>query len=136
MEKEDLIELLTIDTSIGANLTEDDISDACDDATADTGWAFPVTDMFKVRWSKQRARRHCYFKLWSQSARKFKVEQLNLNQRFDHYGKLVEQLDVEFQKAVDDNPEKFSATETYELFGTVTGSGFKYDELGRDITYK
>jgi len=136
MEKEDLLTLLTDDTSIGANLIEDDISEACDDAAADTGWAFPVTDTFKIRWTKQRARRHCYFKLWSQSARKFKVEQLNLNQRFDHYGKLVEQLDAEFQRAIDDNPGKFLAVDAYKLFGTVTGSGFKYDELGRDITYK
>ncbi|MFZ3044700.1 MAG: hypothetical protein WA151_02200 [Desulfatirhabdiaceae bacterium] len=136
MEKEELIVLLTDDVSIGGYLLYDDILEACDDAAADTGWVFPVDDTFCVRWTKQRARRHCYFKLWSQSASKFKVEQVNLNQRFDHYGKLIDQLDLEFTKVVEDNPEKFAGVETYKMFGTVAGPGFKYDELGRDITYK
>ena len=136
MEKTELIALLAADGSIGTLLTADEHAEACDDASADTGWSFPVSDKFEVKWIKQRTKRHCYFKLQTQSARKFKIEQINLNQRFEHYRKLVADMDAEFKAVVDDYPEKFSAVDPYKMFGTVTGPGFVYDDLGRDRTYK
>ncbi|MDY0324785.1 MAG: hypothetical protein RBQ87_01260 [Candidatus Cloacimonadaceae bacterium] len=139
MEKADLQEILSGDDSIGEYLTvAADLAEACDDAAADTGWLFPIldTDMFKIKWIKQRARRHCYFKLMALAARKFKVEQLSLNQRFDHYEKLVTRLDTEFNEAIENNPEKFSDVDAYKMFGTIAGTGFIYDDLGRDRSYE
>jgi hypothetical protein len=75
----------------------------------------------------------------SESAHKFKVKQLALNQRFDHYKDLIVQMDKDFLAVIDARPEMFSdlinsGVDTYKLFGQVAGPGFEYDEVGNDIT--
>ena len=109
-------------------LEGDDYTNACNDASMDTGWAFPVSTNFKILWMKQRAKRYLFFYLFSESAHKFKYEQINLNQRFDHY--------KDFAEAIEANPQEFADVDAYELFGTSARSGFQYDPVtGKDTTY-
>lgn len=131
---EELITQLGDDSSIADFLTTSEKTTCCTNAAKETGWPFPVSGDLQELWIEQRAKRNCYFMLWTQSARKFKVEQLNLNQRFDHYGKVIEKMDAEFEKLKEDRPELFMNVDSYKAFGTVAGPGFVYDITGKDIT--
>ena len=57
-------------------LDSDDYSNACDDASRETGFTFPVADGFQTLWMKSRAKRHIFFYLLTESAHKFKYEQI------------------------------------------------------------
>ena len=131
-----MLELLPTEVrGLNNYLTAEDYSNACDDASRETGWRFPVTDDFQVLWMKNRAKRHLFFYLLSESAHKFKYEGISLNQRFDHYLALTKQMDVDFEKAQETNPEEFMTGDSYLLFGTKIDAGFSYDEIGEDTTF-
>lgn len=113
-----------------------DYKNAIDDALRETGWVLPAETNFKIYWIKQRARRHLFFMLLSESAHKFKYKQINLQQRFGHYSKLIEKMDEDFAAIQESNPAEFSGVDAFKAFGTVAGAGFSYEPLtGRDITY-
>jgi hypothetical protein len=140
MDKSALTTLITQEVKgLSVNLAAEDYSNAIDDALRETAWSLPVTVDFKIYWLKQRAKRHLFFYLMSESAHKFKVKQLALNQRFDHYKELIVQMDKDFLAIIDSQPEMFTellagGVDTYKLFGQVAGPGFEYDEMGNDIT--
>ena len=113
-----------------------DYQNAINDALRETGWTLPVETNFKIYWTKQRARRHLFFMLLTESAHKFKYKQINLQQRFDHYSKLIKNMDEAFVAIQESRPEEFSGVDPFKAFGTVAGTGFAYEPLtGRDITY-
>ncbi len=117
-------------------LEGDDYTNACNDASMETGWSFPVSTDFKILWMKQRAKRALFFYLFSESAHKFKYESINLNQRFDHYKIIIETMDKSFADAIEANPQEFANVEAYELFGTSARAGYSYDSItGKDMTY-
>lgn len=117
-------------------LESDDYTNACSDASRETGWAFPVTTDFKILWMKNRAKRYLFFYLYSESASKFKYEQINLQQRFEHYGKIIADMDKSFAEALEAFPHEFASVDAYEMFGTKIDAGFQYDPVtGKDITY-
>jgi len=134
MTRDELLDLIALDSSIEGFLTEDELEEAANDAVAETGWAFPVSGDFRERWTKQRAKRNCFFMLWTGAARKFKVEQLAIGERFKHYGAIIKKMDADFEKVQEDYPEEFSDVETYKAFGTVAGPGLNYDIAGNDVT--
>lgn len=134
MTKDELASLVIGDTAISGYLTSGEVDECCDEAMGDTGWSFPVSGTFQEHWSKQRTKRHCYFRLWTQTARKFKVEQIHLGERFNHYGKVIEFMDIRFEKIMEECPEEFSGVDAYKMFGTVVRPGIKYDIAGNDIT--
>ncbi len=117
-------------------LEGDDYTNACDDAARETGWSFPVTTSFKIRWMKDRAKRHLFFYLYTESAHKFKYEQINLQHRFLHYDKLIASMDKRYEEALESFPNEFAGVDSYELFGTKVDAGFAYDPMtGKDVTY-
>lgn len=135
--KEDAIVALQIHMTAAATiLSNDGIEAAVDDAMTELGWSFPVTDARKCSWIIKRAARHASFILWLAAAQKFKYKQVNLQQRFEHYDKVIKTLDTEYEMALANNPDLFANVEAYKLFGTSVGAGFKYDGIGRDITYE
>ena len=119
-----------------AYLDAPDYDHACDDASRETGWAFPVSGDFKIYWMKSRAKRHLFFYLLSESAHKYKIKQINLHQRFEHYDKLIERMDNYFTDVQELRPDEFADVEALNLFGTVVSAGFQYDpQTGIDTTY-
>lgn len=112
----------------------DDISVAIDTAQRETGWTLPVSGSFKEHWIVERTKRHVFDQLRSGSAHKFKVEQINLQHRFEHYNNLIRTMDRQFEAAIKDNPAEFAGANVYEMFGTKVDAGFAYDELGKDKT--
>ena len=133
---EDAIYLLTIQMSTAATaLTNEGMESAVDTATKELGFSIPLNDPSKEMWLIKRAVRHACYILWVASAQKFKYKQVNLNQRFEHYEKLLKQMDTEYEKALAEDSSVFSSVESYKQFGTAVNAGFRYDGLGNDITY-
>lgn len=121
-------------------LVSDDYENACDDAIRETGFAFPVADGFATRWTKERAKRHIFFYLLTESAHKFKYEQINLQHRFGHYRNIIEYMDKRFDEARDENAIEFAMVEfgvtRVNALGTKIDAGFQYEpQTGRETTY-
>ena len=116
-----------------------DYTNAIADAERETGWNFPITADFQEYWIKQRSKRHLFFMLLTESAHKFKYEQINLQHRFDHYSKLIATMDQQFTNIMEERPEEFldalGVVNIYDLLGTKIDAGFSYTPDGRDTTY-
>ena len=96
----------------------------------------PQTTDFKITWLKQRSKRHLFFYLCSESASKFRYKNIYLQHRFDHYMKLVDQMDKDFAQAIKDDPYEFAGVSAFEIAGTKIDSGFAYQgQTGKDYTY-
>ena len=136
MEQVEVISLLKQEVkSLSTYLEAEDYNNAIADALRETNWTFPNTSDFQIYWLKNRAKRHLFFYLASESARKFKVKQFSLDQRFKHYMQIIKRMDEEFAEAQELHPEEFTGADTFALFGHKADAGFAYDEFGRDITY-
>ena len=118
-------------------LVDDDYENACLDSSRETGWSFPVSDGFQTYWTKQRAKRHIFFYLMSESAHKFHAKAFKLNQRFEHYFSLIKMMDEQFTAIQESNPEEFAngGVEAYAAFGSMVSSGFSYNGVGEETTY-
>lgn len=115
-------------------LVDDDYTNAIEDALEELGWTLPVTDTFKTLWIKKRTYRHLIFYLYTESAAKFKFEQISLNQRFEHYGDILKKIDEEYTQAKEEFMNEFEDIDPSKMFTTYVPSGFQYDDLGRDVT--
>lgn len=136
--QDDMITLVEIQLSTSAPLlsTEGLIS-AIVMATTELGWSLPETDPVRIYWITKRALRHSCYILYVASAQAFKYKQVNLQNRFEHYSKLIENMDKEWEAALTSQPTVFSgnSADNYKQFGTAIDSGFVYGSLGEDLTY-
>ena len=112
-----------------------DYENALEDSERETGWTIPIDDDFKLYWIQNRSIRHLYSYLLSESAHKFKYEQINLQQRYEHYRQLVKDYDKAFTEIQESRPEMFAGVEAYKMFSTKIDAGFHYDGIGNDDTY-
>ena len=136
MEEGELIALIMEEVkSLSTVLEPEDYDNAVDDALRETGWTLPTTVNFRIHWLKMRAKRHIFFYLATESARKFKVKQFSLDQRFKHYMILIKDMDKNYEDAMELHPEEFTDADPSALFGSKIDAGFAYDGFGRDITY-
>jgi len=136
MTAEELKEVLQLELkSLKDKVDSNDYDQAVNNAQRDTGWVCPVTADFQIQWLKERAKRWLFFFLWTESAHKFKFEQINLQNRFEHYKILIEYMDKQFESAKEENIAEFAGAQPYEMFGTKIEAGFQYDGLGQDTTY-
>ena len=130
-----LVELLKLDLGdVADSLSDDQTARAVNSALAELGWTLPSLDA-QDYWLTKRAARHAIYILLIMSAPKFKYNNINLNQRFDHYKLLVELMDTEFGRAMKDNLILFNSVTPGQLFGEVIPAGFVYGDWGRDLTY-
>lgn len=114
----------------------DDYDNAIDAAERDTGWSMPVTTSFKIKWMIQRSKRALFEMRLHASADKFKYDRASINQRFDHFFKLINRMDDEFEAAKLDDPAAFAGVDDYQLFTHKIDAGFAYEaQTNRDITY-
>ena len=111
-----------------------DYERAIDDALRETSFTFPITDGTQILWVKRRAKRHLFFMMLSESAHKFKFEQINLQHRFEHYERLIKSEDEAFAVALE-SELWWAGIDPSQIFGHKIDAGFSYDELGRDETY-
>jgi hypothetical protein len=134
----DLEDLVKVQLSgLSSLVTTDGYEFACDQAYNELGWSYPVTNPTQVLWMIKRATRHALDILRIASANKFKYKQVNLQHRFDHFQKLIEDLDKEFLEALTyDIAPLGSGLSSFKLFGTKLDAGFSYGIDGTDETYK
>lgn len=121
--------------SLASYLEAADYTTAIDQAEEELGWTLPQTNTERIYWLRERSLRHLFFSLMSESAHKFKFEQVNLNQRFEHYRSLIRDLDKQFKEAKEENPSLFAGVSATQLFGSKIDAGFSSDFLGRDTSY-
>ncbi len=113
-----------------------DYENAIDDAERETEWTLPQTTNFRIFWLKERAKRHLLFYLLTESAKKFKIQDINLQHRFQHYRELIKMMDEQFLAIQESRPEEFANVDAFRMFGTKIDAGFEYEPLtGRDFTY-
>ena len=137
MTADELKELLEQEIKgLRTKIDSNDLDNAVNNAQRDTGWVCPVTSDFQIQWLKERSKRWLFFFLWSESAHKFKFEQINLQNRFEHYKQLIEYMDKQFEAAKEENIAEFAGASAYEMFGTKIEAGFQYDDVGNDTTYE
>ena len=138
MTKQEMIDLVEIEIkSLAANFEYEDYMAAADDAVRDTNFTFPTSVAFQIKWLKERVKRHLFFMLYTERAHKFKVNQISLHQRFDHYGKLIWSLDQKFEKILEEEIYQFAGVNPTQAFAHQIGPGFAYDKnTGEDITYQ
>ena len=133
---DDVTDIVKIQLSSLATLVSDDGYElACDQAAQELGWSYPMTVPTKALWIVKRATRHAINILRIASAKGFKFKQVNLQQRFEHYHKLMEEMDKEFEEAIAGDLALFAGVETYKMFGTKIDAGFSYSAFGEDTTY-
>jgi len=113
---------------------EDQKVAAIDQSLSELKWPLPNSDSFQCHWIIERTRRHILYIVAINHAHKFQYKQIRLNQRFDHYMKLIEKMDQEFANAMDLNPGKFPA-EAGAWLTEYRPCDFVYDQIGRDLTY-
>lgn len=116
-------------------LIKEDFENAADDAINEFEASWPVSGQLIEYWVKKRAKRHLFYYLLTESAHKFKFEQINLQHRFDHYSKLIEMEDKNFENFMEERPDLFAGVDSFKMFGTKIDAGFAYTEYGTDITY-
>ena len=118
-------------------LDSQDYKNAADDAARETGFSFPVAEGFATLWMKDRAKRHLFFYLLTESAHKFKYEQINLQHRFDHYRNIIEYMDKKYSEALEEYAYEFAGATAINMLGTKIDAGFAYEsQTGRDLTYQ
>lgn len=118
--------------ALSSKFEEADYANAIDSAEADTGYVCEGnTDSYQIKWLKNRALRHLFSYLRNEAASKFKVDGINLQQKFEHYDKMIELWDKEWDK----EQESSQPGDATYIGGLVLGTGITYDRLtGRDIT--
>jgi len=90
------------------SLTDEAYEDAANSALRELGWAVPIAHPLKEYWVAERGTRHAIFILMIEAARKFRYKQIHLQNRFEHYNKILSLLDAQFESAKKENPELFS----------------------------
>jgi len=136
MTEDELITRVTQEIKgLSTNFVATDYTNAVLSATAELGFTLPNTNTSQSFWLVQRTKRHLLHSLWIAFSTKFKMKQLNLDQKFTHLGELIKQLDTAYEKALE--AFDFGGTvSAWELFGTKIDAGFMNDPItGEDITY-
>lgn len=131
----DFTDQVTIEMGSLASKVAPDAFDQCSNKTIaefQDKWTYPITDPFKAYWFMERGKRHLIQIFLIETAHKFKYKQINLNQRFDHYFKLLEMLDKQFLEAVTENPAAFPEPAGGGVFPDYIANTFTYDFLGQE----
>ena len=116
-------------------LTEEGYEFACNEALNELNYTLPLSNGFKSFWLVKRARRHVLFILYTESANRFQYKQIRLNHRWEHYHKMIQSMDAEFSKALENDWMDFLDDSPSKVFGTKIDAGFAYDKFGRERTY-
>jgi len=141
MNQAEMLTLLKLELrDTATQFTDNELGACIDTSERETGFSLPTSENFRIHWVKERAKRACFYMLLIDNAPKVRYEQIYLQQKYDHYNKIIAQMDKDFAKAVKDNGLEFSGIDVddlYKMFGSNISSGFAYSDItGEDITYE
>lgn len=114
-------------------LGSEQVSFAINQALNELGFTLPINDQGKSVWALKRAIRHSLDVIRIGAAHKFKYKQISLNQRFEHYNKIIENMDNEFQNALENDPALMGVN-VADAFGVYIDNGIIHDQYGRDVS--
>ena len=135
MVREELINTIRREImGLSSNFEQDDYDNAVNEAERETGFAAADT-AFRIRWLKERAKRHLFFSMQTAAADDFKYKAFNLQHRFDHYIRMVRQMDKDFKEVQESYPHEFAQVNAVQALGTKIDAGFSYDSVGQETTY-
>jgi len=137
MTRTELILLVTEEVKgLSTQFEESDYQNAADDSQRDCGWTLPQSTSFKIKWLKERMKRHLFSYLLDQSLYKFKYKNINLGDRFKNLTSRVETMDKTFEKAQEEFIYEFADVSAYNMFPNQIDSGFATEsQTGKDRTY-
>lgn len=137
MTQAELITLVTEELKgLSSQYVAADYDNASDDASRDCGWAFPQTTDFRIKWLKERMKRHLFSYLLDQSLYKFKYKNISLGDRWKHLSKRVADMDAAFKEIQEEEIHEFADVDAFNMFPAQIDSGFATEsQTGRDITY-
>ena len=108
---DDVVEALKPKFGVTADsLSDDAYLDAATSALKELGWSVPIDQPLKEYWILERGVRHSIFILMIEAARKFRYKQIHLQNRFEHYSKILELLDKQYEQAKKDNSDLFASS--------------------------
>lgn len=136
METPELIERIERDLmDLASEFSPEHFTDAVNDAEAELGWSMPQVDIFKLKWLKERTKRHLFANYRAgMIASDQQINQVHLEQPFKHFTILIEELDQAFNKELEENMALFAGVDATQLFGTRISAGFVYNAAGEDVT--
>jgi len=137
MTRTELILLVTEELKgLSSQFVADDYSNSVADAERDCGWTLPQSTDFKIKWLKERMKRHLFSYLLDQSLYKFKYKNINLRDRFQNLTKRVAGMDTAFEKAQEEFIYEFADVSAFNMFPNQIDSGFATEsQTGKDLTY-
>lgn len=122
--------------SLSTKFVAADYTNAVSSATAETNFSLPNTNALQTYWLIQRTKRHVIFALYIQNSQKFKIKQLNLDQKFEHLGTLIKLMDAAYEAALESMDFITAGVSIEKMFGHQIEAGFAYDsDTGEDVTY-
>lgn len=133
--KDDIYDV--VKTLLGASsdkVTDPGFENAVIQALNELHWGVPIDDAQKEFWIIERSKRYVLAVLLVESAHKFQYKKIYLQHRFAQYFKLIEFMDAEFAKAMENDPTLFDV-DTWGNLGDYITNGFNYSEFGVDHTY-
>lgn len=104
--------------NLSSNMTDDIYSVAESIALDELGWAVPTDDSFQIIWIAKRIRRHAIDIFYVQAAESVTHKSTKLDQKFDHYASMIENMDKEFSNAMEQYMDKFANVDPTKIFGT------------------
>ncbi len=136
MVKSELIVLVTAEIKgLSAQFVASDYENAVDDAQRET-WDLPQTADFKIKWLKERTKRHLLSYLLDESTYKFKYKTISLGDRFKHLSQRIESMDEAFAKIQEEYIYEFAGVSAFNIFPHQIDSGFAtQNQTGKDTTY-
>lgn len=115
-------------------VSDDGFTRAVTQASQELHWTLPLDNPQKEFWMVERTKRFVIYILLIESAHKFQYKKISLQQRFQHYYQLLQLMDAQFAKALEDEPSLFDVG-TYSNLGSYISAGFSYDFItGEDIS--
>lgn len=126
MDRWNMLDMLKISLRGVTDLLDDTaLEQAVDVAGYETGWSLPLEKPFRIYWYGERAVRAAIAMMVYDTAHAFKFKQINLQQRWEHYSKTLNDMDKAFALAKKENPTEFME-ENPDMASIIAGFGHYY----------
>lgn len=131
---DDFLDIVKISLGTSKTLVSDEeVEFAISQAENELKIKYPIPTGKIQLWALERAKRHVMDMLRIQSAHRFKYKQLSLNDRFNHYDRMITDMDNRFENALNTDPDLWGLS-VEGVLGLYIENGFVYDKFGNDVT--
>lgn len=115
---------------------DEELDQAITDALGELGLSDPPSTNKASYWFLRRCYRNCIEMMMTESAHKFKYKQINLQNRFEHYIRILKREDEAWKEVEADVLLEVSGLGNSSGFGSYLGSGLHYSPTGKQILFQ